>query len=139
MKRNLKPVYYRLYAGQQQIVDEDGNQTGEPRVIYTDPAKQDCNVSPASGAVQMQLFGVIENYDKILITDNMDCPININTVLYVDESPTRSLGLAMELPASPAGRFGVISVIPNRYEYIVKRIAKSLHHISYAVSKVQGS
>lgn len=138
MKRNLRPVFYRLYVGQQIITDDYGNETGESRVIYADPAEQMCNVSPASGAVQMQLFGVVENYDKILITDNMACPININTVLYVDESPERELSLADIWPADPTGN-EINSVTENLDEYIVKRVAKSLHHISYAVSKVQGS
>ena len=139
MKRNLKPVYYCLYHGQKNILDNDGYETGEKKVIYGDPAKLMCNISPASGAAQMELFGVIENYDKILITDDINCPINENTVLYVDEAPVQAFHLQLQFPISPFGNVGIAAALKNPYEYVVKRVAKSLHHISYAVSKVKVS
>ena len=131
MKRNLKPVYYRLYLGQRNTLDENGYETGDKEIIYSDPAMQRCNVSPASGAIQMELFGSVENYDKILLTDNMDCPINENTVLFIAETPQQQAWFALQFPMG--------NLDENPYEYVVKRIARSLHHISYAVSKVKVS
>ena len=139
MKRNLKPVYYCLYLGQKSKLDADGYETGETEIIYGDPTLQMCNVSPATGAIQMELFGSIEDYDKILITDNMDCPIDENTVLYVDESPVRVLRLKLQFPVSPFGNVLAMSTIQNPYEYVVRRVSKSLHHINYAISKVKVS
>ena len=74
-----------------------------------------CNVSPATGFAQTDVFGYLESYDKVLITDDMDCPIDENTVLFIDKEPQVVDGKPM-------------------YDYTVKRVAKSLNSISYAVS-----
>lgn len=62
----------------------------------------------------------LDSYDKVLITDDMSCPIDENTVLFVDSKP----GYRQGKPA---------------FDYTVKRVAKSLNTISYAVSKVKVS
>lgn len=33
------------------------------------------------------MFGNLESYDKVLITDDMSCPIDENTVLFIDKEP----------------------------------------------------
>lgn len=65
-------------------------------------------------------YGNLDSYDKVLITDDMSCPIDENTVLFVDSKP----GYRQGKPA---------------FDYTVKRVAKSLNTISYAVSKVKVS
>lgn len=114
VKRNLKSIYYSLYIGRVPVLDDDGFETGETEISYTEPVELRVNVSPASGRIQAEMFGTDESYDKIVITDQMDCPIDENTVLYVD--------------CEPEG---------NGFDYVVKRVAKALHHISYAISKVK--
>ena len=64
------------------------------------------------------MFGNLESYDKVLITDDMSCPIDENTVLFVDKEPEFS-------------QEGV-----PLFDYRVRRVAKSLNNISYAISKV---
>lgn len=115
LKRNLKPIHYCLYQGNQPIYDEDGYETGETTIGYADPVKMMVNVSPASGYAQTGMFGNLESYDKVVITDDMDCPIDENTMLYIDADLT------------------------EKPDYVVKRVAKALNHISYAVSKVKQS
>ena len=113
MVRNLKPIYYCLYKGQQPVYDEDNFETGEPIVTYDDPVIIKVNISPASGYTNTGMFGNLTDYDKVIITDKMDCPINENTLLFVDAA----------LTGNP--------------DYKVKKVAKSLNHISYAVSEVK--
>lgn len=120
MKRNLKPVWYCLYDSKATQKDDDGYETGEDGVAYGEPVKMLCNVSPATGFAQTDVFGNLESYDKVLITDDMDCPIDENTVLFIDKEPQ------------------VVDGKP-KYDYTVKRVAKSLNSISYAVSKVKVS
>ena len=126
MKRNLKPVWYRLYRGNVNVVDDDGYETGEKRIIYDDPVKLMCSVSPATGLAQHEQFGVVENYDKIIITDKMDCPINENTILYIADELKRGLVIPQH-------------TFENYKEYVVRRVARSLNHISYGVSEVKTS
>ena len=117
MRRNLKPVYYCLYNKRQPLLDDEGNETGEYTVGYEKPVKIMCSVSPATGNAQSEMFGNLESYDKVLITDDMTCPIDENTVLFVDSKPGYKQG-------------------KPTYDYTVRRVAKSLNTISYAISKV---
>lgn len=120
MKRNLTPVYYCLYSDRQLILDDDGYETSEYRVGYGEAVQLMCNVSPATGYAQVNMFGNLESYDKVLITDDMDCPIDENTVLFIDKAPEFKDGKPI-------------------YDYTVRRVAKSMNTISYAVSKVKVS
>ena len=120
VKRNLKPIWYCLYNGRIPVVDSDGYETGETEVSYSDPVMLKVNISPASGQAQNEMFGTLEDYDKVIITDQMNSPIDENTVLYVDRVPEQIDG-----------------VLQNSYDYIVKRVAKSLNHISIAISRVK--
>lgn len=120
MKQNLKPVYYCLYVDRKPLLDSDGNESGESGVTYAEPVKLMCSVSPATGYAQANMFGNLESYDKVLITDDMDCPIDENTVLFIDKAPEFKDG-------------------KPTFDYTVRRVAKSLNAISYAVSKVKVS
>ena len=121
LKRNLTTVYYCTYKDQTVIRDEDGYETGEPLIEYNAPVALKCNVSPAKGTAQTETFGNLESYDKVIVTDDMSCPIDENTVLFVDKAPSFQAG-------EPLG-----------YDYKVYRVAKSLNLISIAISKVKVS
>lgn len=118
MKRNLSPIHYCLYKGKEPLLDDSGYETGETRISYESPVSLLCSVSPATGYTQVNMFGNLESYDKVLITDDMSCPIDENTVLFVDKEPEFS-------------QEGV-----PLFDYRVRRVAKSLNNISYAISKV---
>lgn len=118
MKRNLYPIHYCLYKGKEPLLDDSGYETGETRISYESPVSLLCSVSPATGYAQVNMFGNLESYDKVLITDDMSCPIDENTVLFVDKEPEFS-------------QEGV-----PLFDYRVRRVAKSLNNISYAISKV---
>jgi len=120
MKRNLTSVHYCLYKERVALKDADGYETGEYGVGYAEPVKLMCSVSPATGYAQTEMFGNLESYDKVLITDDMDCPIDENTVLFIDKEPAFKDG-------------------KPTYDYTVRRVARSLNAISYAVSKVKVS
>ena len=139
MKRNLKPLWYSLYRGNMKLYDEDGYETGEKRVLYDEPVNMMCNISPATGRAVQEQFGVIENYDKIVMTDKMDCPINENTILYIDEKPKRKMMLKIQFAVNPFGDVTFKTAVKSYKQYIVKRVAKSLNHISYAVMEVKVS
>lgn len=121
MKRNLTSVNYCLYNERIPLMDDDGYETGEYGVGYTPPVEMQCSVSPATGYAQAQMFGNFESYDKVLITDDMSCPIDENTVLFIDKEPE------FDKDGKPI------------FDYTVRRVAKSLNSISYAVSKVKVS
>lgn len=79
MKRNQTAIYYCLYKGKEPLLDEDGNETSEYRVLYERPVKLMCSVSHAKemmkdgictaigvvGSVIASLFG---GWDAALVT-----------------------------------------------------------------------
>ena len=118
LARNKRPLWYLLYEGKEPVKDEDGNETGEFQITYKTAVRLDANISAATGSAQVEQFGNFAGYDKVVVTDDMSCPIDENTVLFIDKEP--------EYDANGA----------PLYDYVVKRVAKSLNSISYAVSRV---
>jgi hypothetical protein len=120
MERNKVPFYYLLYDRKEAVQDEYG-MTGDYRVFYKKAAKLRASVSTGVGSAQVEQFGNFVSYDKVIITDDLKCPIDENTVLFLDKKPEyREDGTPL-------------------YDYIVKRVAKSRNFISYAVQKVSVS
>ena len=116
MARNKQLIYYRLFVDDEKIVDEDNYETGEDSVSYSEAVAFMCSVSRATGTSVAELFGTLDNYDKIIITEDTNCPIDENSVLIVDD-----LSRAQEA---------------DFFDYVVKRVAKSLNFKAYAISKV---
>ena len=121
MERNKSPFWYLLYDKKVPVMDDDGNETGDYRVIYKEAVQRKENISAATGSAQVEQFGNFISYDKVIVTDDLSCPIDENSVLFIDKEPEYD----------PDGN--------PLYDYIVKRVAKSLNSISYAVSKVNVS
>lgn len=134
--RNDSKFYYCLYDGEQEILDEYGNRTGQYIVTYAEPVEMWANISPATGAAQTELFGTLDNYDKVIVTHDMDCPIDENTVLFIDKEPENTDAQNNEETAVTVT--GTTVSVPV-YDYTVRRVAKSLNAISIAVSKVKVS
>lgn len=118
LKRNLRTISYCLYKSSDPYLDGDGNETGEDIITYQPAVEFKCSVSPSTGYAATEMFGNLENYDKTIITDDMNCPIDEHTVLFVDKQPE------YDTDGTPL------------YDYIVRRVAKSLNNISYAIRKV---
>ena len=121
LKRNKLKFYYSLFQNKTPIVDSNGRKTGEYTVGYSEPIYLEANVSSAMGETQVEQFGTDLQYDKVIVTDNTSLKIDENTVLFVDVPPQ------FDTDGRPL------------YDYIVKKVAKSLNSISYAISKVKVS
>ena len=116
LRRNKTKFYYALFEGKNPVTtaDEFGNtiNTGEYAVTYGAPIECEANISPASGATSIEMFGSAEGYDKIIVLDDPDVPINEYSVLWVDRDTTED------------------------YNYVVRRVAKSINSVSIAISRV---
>lgn len=118
LRRNARKIYYCLYEGSERIIDGYGNKTPEKMPSYSEPKWMVANVSPATGQSNREQFGNLENYDKVIVTTWMECPIKEDSVLFVDKEPEYKDGRPM-------------------YDYIVRRVAKSLNVISIAIGRVE--
>lgn len=120
MTRNKTTVYYASYIGETEIIDEYGNSTGEYNLIYSKPIKVLGNISAAQGEIQNRQFGESESYDKVIVLDDINTPIDEYSILWVDTLPHLIEDGSTETP----------------HDYTVKRVAKSLNGVSIAISKV---
>jgi hypothetical protein len=118
MERNKVSFWYLLFDRKVAITDDEGNESGEHTVLYKDAVQMKANVSAATGAAQVEQFGNFISYDKVIVIDDLSCPIDENSVLFIDKEPEYAED------GTPL------------YDYLVKRVAKSLNSISIAVSKV---
>ncbi len=116
LKRNTQTVQYRNWLTNQPVFDEDGYQTGEYESSYSDPIELICNISPANGSTQREIFGNISTYHKILVTDKIDCDIDEQTIFYIEKKYENEM---------------------VRNDYVVAGIAKSLNVLSIALRKVE--
>lgn len=136
LKRNERKFYYCLYANKTPIVDDYGNETGESIVTYQDPVEMKANISPATGQSNTEQFGNLENYDKVIVTDDLNCPIDENSVLFIDKEPEYTEVLTHTTTAITTQDETVSIPV---FDYTVRRVAKSLNSISIAVKKVDVS
>jgi hypothetical protein len=103
------------------MTDSAGDYSGETRIVYAEPVLAKYNISPATGNTSTEQFGNDIQYDKVIVLDDMSCPINENSVLFVDSSPS------YDADGNP------------QYDYIVKKVAPSINSISIAIAKVKVS
>lgn len=115
LARNKSTIYYALYDSKSEVQDEDGLYTGDNAPSYTAPTEIRASVSAARGTSDIDLFGVNISYTKTVIVDDMECPIDEHSILWIGVTPDK----------------------PHNYEVV--QVAKSLNHISYAVQEVDYS
>jgi len=115
--------FYALYEGREAITDEYGNNTGEYIIKYSNPLEFYANISAAMGETQSRQFGESVSYDKVIVMDNDAPAIDEYSILWIDTIPQLNEDGSTVTP----------------YDYIVKKIAKSLNVMSVAVSKVSVS
>ena len=113
LARNTQPVFYRPYEGEEEIIDEYGNSTGSYVPKYGDLKSAMLCVSPNKGTSEVEQFGSIEDYDRTMTTADPKCPIDENSVLWVDGADTS-----------------------GPYNYIVKRKSPWKNSTQYAIKQV---
>ena len=121
LKRNCRKFFYALYTSKEEVYDSDGYRTGEHGKNYGEPVAMVANISPARGTADLQIFGENLNYTRTICTDDVNCPITEESILWIDKEPCDHLGN------------------PYPHNYVVTQIAKSINSIVYAIRKVDVS
>ena len=120
MARNKSKFYHASYIGEIEITDDYGNLTGEYKLAYENPIKMFANVSAAQGETQSRQFGESESYDKVIVLDDRNAPIDEYSILWVDTLPHLNEDGTTDTP----------------HDYVVKKVARGLNGVSIAISKV---
>lgn len=112
LRRNKQTIHYAVYNGVTAVTDSNGLHTGEYEPSYGTVTEAKMYVSPATRKATLEMFGITGSFDKILITDDMSCPITETSIVWIDTLTT------------------------NANNYVVVRVAKALNHITYAITQV---
>lgn len=120
MVRNQSKFYYASYIEKKELTDEYGNFGGEYEVIHGKPIQAFGNVSSARGETQVRQFGESESYDKVIVLDNPNTPIDEYSILWVDTLPRLNADGTTDTP----------------HDYIIKKVARAINSVSIAISKV---
>lgn len=149
LDRNKRYIYFANRVGQTEIIDEYGNVTGQFSPSYSDVAEVLINESAARGTADVEQFGFNTNYSKTLATNDINCPLSENSVLWVgfgkiedyDETKTYPIGTYVKTQDSILKCLGEeeygVSWEKVPYNYIVVGVAKSLNSITYAIREVK--
>lgn len=121
LERNKSTFWYALYVETEQSEDEYGNVISEQNAKFTEPVAMQGHVSIAYGLPQQEQFGTNTDYDKLILLDDMSCPIDEHSVLCVDREPSYDEDRNLQ------------------YDYVVKRVAKSFNSITLAIRKRETS
>lgn len=113
---NKQPMWYALYTGKTEEVDEYGNYTGVFKLNYSDPVYYPVNMSQSRGTSDVEQFGISADYDRTFVTTDMDCPIKEDSIIWFGADPET-----------------------EPYNYVVYQIANSLNSITYAIRGVDVS
>lgn len=87
VKRNKQTVWYALRTGSVENTDEYGNVTGTFSENYSEPVMLKINVSAPKGTIDLERFGLDNQYTRVLTTTDMHCPIAMDSVLWIGTSP----------------------------------------------------
>lgn len=118
LERNKRGFWYALYTG---YVNTDG----DVHNTHSEPVYMEACISAATGEMQAAMFGDKIDYDKVIVTDEMDSPIDEFTVLWIDTEPPVNEQTGLREAAG--------------WDYTVRRVAKHLDSIGIAVKRVDVS
>lgn len=117
-----------MLTGSEAVYNDEGFDTGNKRPVYAAPVQMEANVSTSGGQTyntaaygqkHVEPFGVDLKYSRTIATDDMSCPIDEYTVLFVDKDPEfDDNGLPL-------------------YDFFVKRVSKSLNSIQIAIERAK--
>lgn len=113
---NKQPMWYALYEGKEEVIDECGNHTGVYELTYSDPVLYPVNMSQSRGTADVDAFGINANYDRTFVTTDMNCPIAEDSIIWFGADPQT-----------------------DPHNYVVYQIANSLNSITYAIRGVSVS
>lgn len=73
------------------LVDADGNYTGETEITYSTPVKTLMNVSGGRGQADIALFGLASNFSVTVVTEDLTTDFNTDTVFWIYANPDTEL------------------------------------------------
>lgn len=147
-ERNKTYVYYALLKELETGVDADGLYTGENIPVYDTPVQARMVVGLTTGAATLQQFGIEDGYAVKVVTDELDCPIDTSSVVWLclgdvepyDAEKTYS-SKDYAIKDGKIMRYDLISDTWSEvpYTHWVQRVSKSFGYITYLLKEAEVS
>lgn len=87
LKKNKSTLYYALYNGKEEVVDENGDFTGEYIIGYSAPVVFYANISAGKGSAQADIFGVNVDFTRTISTTELSLPIRETSLVWYETEP----------------------------------------------------
>ena len=91
----------------------NGKATGQYKLLYENPITLLAYASAGNGNSNAEIFGVNESYDKVIILDDPTVDIDEASVVWIEHE------------------------LDQPYDYVVKKVVRSINSISIGVTKVK--
>jgi len=127
---NQQPVFFKLYEGEEEIIDQWGNPTGSYAPKYSELRSAMLCVSPNKGNSEVAQFGTALNYDRTMTIADPGCEIDETAVLWVDGADTDG-----------PFNFKVVAVArwKNSSQYAIRQVDVSTYTSMTAAHRREGS
>jgi hypothetical protein len=114
LERNMRDFWYSNVIGSIPVVDEQGFETGETEIKYSDPIRVRGSISPPYGSASHEMFGIDVPYEMVITMFLPSPDFSEDSVLWIGYSPS-------ERP---------------KHTHIIKSISESLNIVQIAVARV---
>lgn len=132
VNRNRRPVAYAFYEGTTELTDENGNFTGELQVNYSEPVRALMNVSGGRGQANVRLFGIGSEFDRTIVTDDLETPFSTDTVFWIETDPA----YAAVSGEAIAGLSAAGKRHDGEFDYRVVRVARTINQVVLGLTEV---
>ena len=97
---NKITMFYALYEGKEDVLDENGDYTGNPVIKYSKPVEFRASASSGKGSAGEDIFGVNADFTRSICSMDMTLPITETSLVWIESQPvTNSDGSADESSA----------------------------------------
>lgn len=135
LARDKRWVLAAFFVEKRACEDEQGRLTGKHEVVRTEPMPFLVSVSASKGTAENSLFGIDLDYDKTIIIEDVELPIDESTVFWVDNVEQELfLGAAN---SSEDEAFTWMGALDVSHDYVVKRVAKTPNCLAVAVKRIE--
>lgn len=127
--RNKQYLYFANPTGITYVTDSNGFKTGERTIAYGTPVRVRMSMAISSGAnnlgsqgmAELEQYGITTGYTHRAVTDDMDCEMNEESLVWYKIEPTEEVG-------------GQTVNVPANFRVVRKAI--SLNHLIYYLKEV---
>lgn len=86
-ENNKIKMWYALYTGNEDEVDENGDFTGNPIPKYSAPVEFRASASSGKGSAEQDVFGMNVDFTRSICSMDMSLPITDTSLVWIETEP----------------------------------------------------